>query len=136
MSTQILSAIATQVAALRRISRAAGYDTDLGLAVIYPGQPAEQNSAPQIYRGTIGFDSAQRADLLRLTLTWEALVVGDPATIDEAAITAQSDMMRALLGACPTPTLVRRDIPTRDPRSYSLIVAVTATLPLQEVSPP
>jgi hypothetical protein len=133
--TAVLNAIQAQAAGLKRILVASGYQTDLGRHVLYPHMPTAESAPPCIYRaGPISYEATGRPDMLRLSITWAALVSGDPQDLDEIALEAQEDLVRALVNLCPAATVTRLAIPERDSGSNTTIAAVTAVQPIAEVA--
>ena len=131
----VFAAIEVQADALRGIRRASGYQTDLGLAVIYPHQPSGEAPAQCVFRaGPIGFANA-RPEIVRATATWAAIVIAEPGDIDERGLEAQSDLVRALRGGCPAATVERVDLPARDLGANSIVVAVNCTVGVPEPDP-
>lgn len=136
MSDQSAIAIETQQAALRTIAIAAGYQTDLGSRVLSaPYQPDGGDPSACIYRsGPLGMDQVRDLETYRMTVTWSALVTGAPDELDGIALSAQSDMIRALRGVCANTQLRRLDIPARDPGSNTLVASVAISTAMQEVA--
>ena len=131
----VFTAIEVQAAALRGIRRASSYQTDLGLAVIYPHQPSGEAPTQCVFRaGPIGFANA-RPEIVRATVTWAAIVIAEPEDIEERGLEAQSDLVRALRGGCPAATVERIELPARVLCSNNIIVAVSCTVGVPEPDP-
>ena len=131
-AVNINDVILSQAAALRKIAVADGYATDIGMAVIYPAQPADELLSASIYRaGEIGLSDAGMG-AVRVTLTWAVIVVGEPADLDRLAIEAQGDIVRALNRCCEAATVARQSIPERALQSNAAIAPVVTTFIIQE----
>ena len=131
----VQAAINVQAAALRGIRRSTGYQTDLGLAVIYPHQPSGEAPAQCVFRaGPIGFANA-RPEIVRATVTWAAIVIAEPESINERSYEAHSDLVRALRGGCPSATVERINPQARELGSNSIMVAVSCTVGVPEPDP-
>lgn len=134
MTTSAHTAILAQAAALGGIAISAGYYTNLGAAIMpSPQQPDGDDLTPAIFRsGDIAMEAARDEGLYRMTITWAALVIGNPDQIDGLALEAQSDLVKALRTVCGSRQIARLSIPAREPGSNAAVAAVSITTTIQE----
>lgn len=129
----IMPAIEAQAEALRAISTASGYLTDLGAAVLHPDTASGDRPAAGIM---LSDDVGAESDLSRGTVVvrteWIAWAVGEPVDLLPAALAAQTDMVVALRAVCGA-RITRGAVGRRADGSNYLVASVNVTQTVTEV---